>query len=77
MLDEPRQNCLHAPAIDKNNDFLISLRDLFKLFERLPVFEGQEADTALLNNAARCHRLFGPPAVSDGTAIDGTKYKDW
>jgi nucleoside-diphosphate-sugar epimerase len=28
-----------------------------------PEFEGEEADTALLNNAARCHRLFGYPSV--------------
>ena len=28
-----------------------------------PVFQGTEADTALLSNAARCHRLFGRPAV--------------
>jgi nucleoside-diphosphate-sugar epimerase len=26
-------------------------------------FEGQEAPTALLNNASRCHRLFGTPEV--------------
>jgi nucleoside-diphosphate-sugar epimerase len=29
-----------------------------------PVFEGAESETALLNNAARCHRLFGYPAVT-------------
>jgi nucleoside-diphosphate-sugar epimerase len=29
-----------------------------------PVFEGSESETALLNNAARCHRLFGYPAVT-------------
>ena len=29
-----------------------------------PVFEGVEAGTALLNNAARCHRIFGYPSVS-------------
>jgi hypothetical protein len=29
-----------------------------------PVFEGTESATALLNNAARCHRLFGYPSVS-------------
>jgi nucleoside-diphosphate-sugar epimerase len=28
-----------------------------------PVLQGTEADTALLSNAARCHRLFGRPAV--------------
>lgn len=29
-----------------------------------PVFEGVESETALLNNAARCHQLFGYPTVS-------------
>jgi nucleoside-diphosphate-sugar epimerase len=29
-----------------------------------PILEGTESDTALLNNAARCHRLFGYPSVS-------------
>lgn len=40
-----------------------------ELFGREPVFEGREADTALLNNAARCHGLFGPPSVTPETAI--------
>ncbi len=43
-----------------------------RLLRREPVFEGQEADTALLNNAARCHRLFGVPAVSAEAAIEWT-----
>jgi nucleoside-diphosphate-sugar epimerase len=29
-----------------------------------PVYEGAESETALLNNAGRCHQLFGYPAVS-------------
>ncbi|MGD8240780.1 MAG: NAD(P)-dependent oxidoreductase [Armatimonadota bacterium] len=29
-----------------------------------PLLEGEEADTALLSNAARCNRLFGYPRVS-------------
>jgi NAD-dependent epimerase/dehydratase family protein len=29
-----------------------------------PIFEGAEAETALLSNAARCHRLFGYPNVT-------------
>jgi nucleoside-diphosphate-sugar epimerase len=40
-----------------------------QLFGREPVFEGREADTALLNNAGRCHRLFGVPSVSVETTI--------
>lgn len=35
-----------------------------------PVFEGREADTALLNNAAKCHRLFGYPAVTPEEVIE-------
>lgn len=54
----------------------LSVRDIARrfgqLFGREPVFEGREADTALLNNAARCHRLFGAPAVSADTAIEWT-----
>ena len=29
-----------------------------------PVLEAEEGSTALLNNAARCHRLFGYPSVT-------------
>jgi len=43
-----------------------------RLFGREPVFEGVEADTALLNNAARCHALFGAPTVTAETAIGWT-----
>jgi nucleoside-diphosphate-sugar epimerase len=43
-----------------------------RLFGREPLFEGQEADKALLNNAARCHRLFGAPSVSAEAAIEWT-----
>ena len=35
-----------------------------ELFEKTPIFEGQEAGTALLNNASRCHQLFGYPRIS-------------
>ncbi|MBI1899194.1 MAG: NAD(P)-dependent oxidoreductase [Acidobacteria bacterium] len=37
-----------------------------------PVFEGQEAPTALLNNAARCHRLLGYPRVTAEQVIEWT-----
>ncbi len=37
-----------------------------------PVFEGVEADTALLNNASRCHRLFGYPSVTLEQMIEWT-----
>jgi nucleoside-diphosphate-sugar epimerase len=34
-----------------------------------PRFEGREAETALLNNAFRCHRLFGAPRVTAAQMI--------
>jgi nucleoside-diphosphate-sugar epimerase len=36
-----------------------------------PEIIGREADTALLNNASRCHRLFGPPRVGLEEMLDG------
>lgn len=35
-----------------------------------PAFTGEEGPTALLSDAADCHRLFGYPGVSLGTLID-------
>jgi len=34
-----------------------------ELFNKPPRFEGEEAETALLSNASRCHQLFGYPRV--------------
>lgn len=52
----------------------LSVRDLAtRLGERLgvsPVFAGREAETALLSDAARCHALFGPPAVRAATVLE-------
>jgi dTDP-4-dehydrorhamnose reductase len=46
----------------------VSIRQLAKKFGDIlqvePVFESTEAETALLSNASRCHRLFGYPAVT-------------
>jgi nucleoside-diphosphate-sugar epimerase len=57
----------------------LAVRDIAQrfgqLFGRETVFEGHEADTALLNNASSCHRLFGLPSVSAETAIVWTA--DW
>jgi nucleoside-diphosphate-sugar epimerase len=44
------------------------------LLGRTPLFEGQAADTALLNNAGRCHRLFGYPAVTADQLIEWTAH---
>jgi len=35
-----------------------------------PMFSGEESDTALLNNAAKSHQLFGYPSVTAGEVID-------
>lgn len=37
---------------------------------RAPIFEGEESATALLNDASRCHRIFGPPRVPVSEVID-------
>ena len=54
----------------------LSVRTLAKrfgeIFGREPVLEGQEAPTALLGNASRCHRLFGSPAVTVEQMIEWT-----
>ncbi|MGH7595650.1 MAG: epimerase, partial [bacterium] len=46
----------------------VSIRQLAKKFGEImqvePIFENDEANTALLSNASRCHRLFGYPAVA-------------
>ena len=34
-----------------------------------PVFTGEPSDTALLNDASKSHRLFGPPLTSVDEAI--------
>ena len=39
-------------------------------FNKSPRFEGEEASTALLSNAAQCHQLFGYPRVSLGQMIE-------
>ena len=43
-----------------------------EIFGKKPVLEGQEAPTALLNNAARCFRLFGYPSVAVDQMIEWT-----
>ncbi|SEG97201.1 Nucleoside-diphosphate-sugar epimerase [Nonomuraea solani] len=37
-----------------------------------PVFTGEEAPTALLSNASRCHRLFGYPGLTPAELIEHT-----
>ena len=40
------------------------------LFNTSPRFTGEEAETALLSNASRCHQLFGYPRVSLAQMIE-------
>lgn len=40
------------------------------LFEKEPIFEGEETETALLSNASRCHQLFGYPRISLRQMVD-------
>ena len=59
--------CQSPPAIlNVTGPETVSVRWLAGRFgERFgiePILEGTESDTALLNNAARCHRLFGYPS---------------
>jgi nucleoside-diphosphate-sugar epimerase len=52
----------------------VSIRSLAlcfgRLFKKSPHFEGTEAATALLSNAAWCHQLFGYPRVSLNQMIE-------
>lgn len=40
------------------------------LFSKSLRFDGEEAETALLSNASRCHQLFGYPCVSLGQMVE-------
>ncbi|MSV29323.1 MAG: NAD(P)-dependent oxidoreductase, partial [Bryobacterales bacterium] len=79
--------CLRSFAFAQSPPFVlnltgpetISIRWVARRFgERFgiePEFEGEEAETALLNNAARCHRLFGYPTVGVEEMIEWVA--DW
>ena len=60
----------HAPPVVLNltGPETLSVRGVAGLFGQRfgiePVFEGEEAESALLNNAARCHARFGEPETS-------------
>ena len=61
--------CQSPPAIlNLTGPETLSVRSLARRFGEHfgvePVFEGAEGETALLNNAARCHSIFGYPEVS-------------
>lgn len=72
--------CSSPPAVlNLTGPETVSIRWLATRFgERFgvdPAFEGSEAQTALLNNAARCHRLFGYPSVTVEEMIE--RVADW
>lgn len=46
--------------------------DLGAALGKEPVFTGEEAPTALLSNASRCHRLFGYPELTPAELIEHT-----
>ncbi len=61
--------CASPPAyLNVTGPEILSVRELAlffgEQFKRSPVFQGVESGTALLNNAARCHKLLGPPRVT-------------
>lgn len=68
-----------APAINVTGAEKLSVRDaagrLADLMGRTVRFEGAEADTALLSDASRAHRLLGPPCVPIAKVIEWTA--DW
>jgi hypothetical protein len=47
---------------------------LGSLMGKVPRFEGIEAETALLSNAGRAHRLFGYPTVAVDTVVQWVAY---
>jgi nucleoside-diphosphate-sugar epimerase len=72
--------CQSPPAIlNLTGPETVSVRRLALRFGELfgiePVFVGTESQTALLNNAGRCHQIFGYPSVPIGRVIEWTA--DW
>ncbi|MCP5109595.1 MAG: epimerase, partial [bacterium] len=70
----------HAPPVYLNltGPETLSVRGVARLFGLQfgvePTFEGQEAETALLNNASRCHARFGAPEVGVEQMIEWIAY---
>jgi nucleoside-diphosphate-sugar epimerase len=72
--------CQSPPAVlNVTGPQIVSVREIAGKFgERLgvePVYQGTEADTALLSNAAQCHKLFGCPSVNVEQMIEWVA--DW
>jgi nucleoside-diphosphate-sugar epimerase len=52
---------LTGPGVYRVRDLALRFGEIFG---RVPIFSGQEADTAWLNDASHSHRLFGAPETS-------------
>jgi nucleoside-diphosphate-sugar epimerase len=50
-------------------------REFGERFQKIPAFSGNESGTALLNNGAEAHRIFGYPKVTAAQMIDWVA--DW
>ncbi len=76
---EIAQAAPEAGVLNVTGARLLSVREVAtRLGERLGRtvhFQGTESETAWLNKAAKCHRLFGPPAVPEDQLIDWVA--DW
>jgi nucleoside-diphosphate-sugar epimerase len=48
--------------------------DFGRLLDREPIIVGEEAQTALLSNASKCHELYGPPDVELDELIKWTAH---
>lgn len=63
-------------ALNVTGPELISVRQaaraLGDALGKEPVFTGEEAPTALLSNASKCHRLFGYPSITPAELIEHT-----
>lgn len=61
-------------ALNLTGPETLSVRGIAERFGRVfgvePRWEGTEADSALLSDAGKCHRLFGAPAVCAAEAIE-------
>ena len=73
-------NVCQAPplALNLTGPETLSVRALAlqfgRIFDKTPVIQGRESESALLNNAGRCQRLFGYPAVSVDQMIEWTAH---
>lgn len=63
-----------AEILNMTGPEILSVRDIAEqfgdYFDSEVTFEGEERDTALLNDASRCHELFGEPKVPVSDVIE-------